>query len=265
MSETQIVRDLFRAATLPQWPRLAWYFLGRAVHARFGVALFRQMMLKVGRISFIADVSGMSGLVFLHQIYCQRVYDFDSGVTEGTVFDVGANCGFFSLVQCAEHPPLRSVCFEPQPATCRKLRANVECNALGPRIEVVEAAVGATAGRCDLEISSHSSMGVVSSTGALLTDGHGRTLQTTRVSVPVQTLDDFSTGRGIWPTLIKVDVEGFEIPVLHGARECLRRAAAAIVECDSEDSCRDCGEILRDAGFEVSRRDSIFFGRRLAR
>lgn len=264
MSDFHIVRDLLKTATLVQWPRLTYYFFGRAMRSLTGITLFRQLTLKVGGISFVADVSGMSGLVFLHQIYCQRIYDFNWKVENGTVFDVGANCGFFSLVLCHDRPQLHCLCFEPHPMTCHKLRANVKCNHLNSRIEVIEAAVGARAGQCDFEISSHSSMGVVSSAGAHLSDSQGRKLATTRVSVPIMTMDEFAEKRNVWPDLIKIDVEGFELPVLEGAAESLRRARAVIVEFDSDASCQACGEILRNAGFDVTRRESIYFARRPA-
>ena len=261
MKESRIVRDLFRHATFAQWPRLAWYLFGRSIHRRFGLRLFGEMPVRVGSITFVASVSGMSGLVFLHQIAIQHVYDRISWPA-GTLFDVGANCGFFTIAACGKQPGLRAVCFEPHPKTIEKTRANLRLNNLTTRAQAVQAAVGESAGECEIEVSEHSSMAVVAGIGATLTDSHGVAVEIARVRVPVITLDDFARSRNLRPTLVKVDVEGFERQVLRGATQCLAQAAAAIVECDSEASMVECTQLLRGTGFNVEQRDSILFAQR---
>jgi FkbM family methyltransferase len=261
MSESQIVRDLFRQANLAQWPRLAWYLLGRSVYRQLKLRLFDEMVVRVGPVAFIGSVSGMSGLVFFHQIHFQRIYDHLTW-PNGTLFDVGANCGFFTIAACQANPELLAVAFEPHPKTAERMRANLRVNGLTDRTQVVQAAVGEVAGECDIEVSEDSSMAVVAGSGATLTNARGIAVQTRRVHVPVLTLDEFAGSRGAWPELMKVDVEGFEREVLRGATKCLSRAAAAIVECDSDASLAECSQRLQAAGFRVTRRDGILFADR---
>ena len=55
------------------------------------------------------------------------------------------------------------------------------------------------------------------------------------------------------PDLVKVDVDGGEVAVLHGARETLgARGPDVIVEVHSPDLERDCGDLLTDLGYRVT-------------
>ena len=71
---------------------------------------------------------------------------FRRHVGPGTVvWDVGGNVGYFSLL--AARLGGRVHAFEPVPESAARLRGNVAANRLEERIEVHEAAAGATAGR----------------------------------------------------------------------------------------------------------------------
>jgi len=61
---------------------------------------------------------------------------------EAVIYDLGANVGVYSLALAADAPDRRLLAVEPAPETSAHLRANVECNDLGDRIEVVECGVG---------------------------------------------------------------------------------------------------------------------------
>jgi FkbM family methyltransferase len=259
MSERAIARNLLSRARASQRPKLLFYFAARALNRLTGVRLVPEFILAVGPLRFVGSVSGMSGLVFLDQIQSQRTYDFPGIRAEGVIFDVGANCGFFALVYCGENPTATAHCFEPHPRTFEKLEANARVNGLASRMSCHQVAVGSQAGACEIEVGELSSMAVVAGRGAKLTDSHGAAINTTRVAVPLITLDRYAQKSGVLPDLIKVDVEGFEVEVLRGASRCLAAAKYAIVEADGEDSAIECGDILSHSGFAVTRRGSILF------
>jgi hypothetical protein len=97
------------------------------------------------------------------------------------------------------------------------LVANVALNALSPRVTCVASAAGATAGTLTLA-------------GAAGPDAHAAVAGETGLPVPVMPLDALLQAQRV--TLLKVDVEGMELPVLEGATALLADDAlgAVIVE-----------------------------------
>ena len=49
------------------------------------------------------------------------------------------------------------------------------------------------------------------------------------VDVDAITLDSFCNERNLWPDLIKIDTEGFELNVLIGATDCIRKVKPTII------------------------------------
>jgi FkbM family methyltransferase len=166
---------------------------------------------------------------------------------------VGANAGFFTLWSIAQNPGLQASCFEPHPISAARLRKQIAANSADARITVVEAAAGSSSGRCSLNISSDSSMGIVSdSTHQLFENG-------TKVEVEITTLDSFALSKGFFPDLLKIDVEGFEVEVLKGAAKCLASAKYVILEYHSAQLRTECVNLLQNAGFQIESRGSILF------
>jgi FkbM family methyltransferase len=137
---------------------------------------------------------------------------------DGVVFDVGANIGLSSLSIAPLVPRGRIRAFELLPATARHLAANAAAEPLG-NIEPVASAVGAEPGRLALHPGANFSAG-----SHVVSDQHANEGHVATVEVPVLTLDGFAEERGLDRLdLLKVDVEGFELDVLRGARRCLNR------------------------------------------
>jgi FkbM family methyltransferase len=163
--------------------------------------------------------------------------------------DVGGNYG-----QTVEHlrgafPSATIISFEPVPAIFAALkRATSHDNG----VECIQAAVGAEAGTAEMTAVEHT--------------GHN-TLNTSArpdaptVSVPVITLDEFCRQRGISKIdLLKIDTEGYEVPVLEGAREFLssRSIRAILVECEFQENPAEphgdffrIAELLMPLGYSV--------------
>lgn len=130
--------------------------------------------------------------------------------------DVGANAGSFTILACAA-VGARGVAFEPVPSTYRRLVENMELNGLGKRVKCINKGVGADRG----------SVAFTADSGATNHPVARGEQCTNAVTVEMTSLDIALEGES--PTLLKIDVEGYETSVLEGARETLRRPALSSV------------------------------------
>ncbi len=253
MEQLRLALGFFRCTGLQHWPGLAFYFTGWLLWRVSGLRLFNERRLRIGGLTVVAEVEGRSGLVFLHEILIRHVYDFPAlhqAAPPRVIFDVGANCGFFTLDAALRWPESRIICFEPHPASFQRLQKNLSANHLEERVSAIPAAAGSVPGECQLQISGDSSMGVVAASN---TGGAGL------IKVDLVTLDDCARTRGQYPDLIKIDVEGFEVEVLQGARTCLERANHVILEAHSDDLMRRCLELLHQAEFKTKQAGALIF------
>lgn len=133
----------------------------------------------------------------------------------GDVFvDVGASIGTYTLLASGV-AGADALAFEPVPDTARRLSDNVVLNRLDARVQIRRTAVGASAGSARMTTSLRAANHIAIS-------DRGST-----VEVPVTTLD--AELAGVHPTMLKIDVEGFEQEVLDGANTVLRRDSLVAV------------------------------------
>jgi FkbM family methyltransferase len=165
---------------------------------------------------------------------------FASAVRPGdTVYDIGANVGFYSLM--AARWVGRSghvVAFEPVPSNLRWLRRHLEVNGVS-NVRIEEVAVWHTNGRRRFmetadRVSSH-----VSERG-----------QFTVRTATVDTL--MASGRYPPPTHVKIDVEGAELQVLQGARDTLSTWSPTVFLATHGTPCEsDCRDLLQSVGYAM--------------
>lgn len=137
------------------------------------------------------------------------------------VWNVGANVGVYVLQLASWVGPTgRVVAFEPNPHAREFLRENLRLNNLAERVEVIEAAVGGENGHVDFFVEGADGMGRAGEPNPLLTHA-------TAVRVPVTTLDTFLERRSKAPAWIMMDIEGWEIAALRGARRLLKETPVA--------------------------------------
>ena len=138
-------------------------------------------------------------------------------------FDVGANVGAYVL-QFAywSGPTGRIVAFEPNPSAREILWKHIQYNRFAERVRIVSAAVGATTGNAVLYAADADGMSRLGAPNVLIAD------LVAPINVPVITLDDYCEAEGLIPDWMLIDVEGFEIAVLAGARKLLSRRAKNI-------------------------------------
>lgn len=131
--------------------------------------------------------------------------------------DIGANIGSYTIL-ASKVCGARAVAFEPDPETAKALRRNIAVNHLDGLATVREIALGGHTGDVAFTIGLDTMNRVARSDD-----------KTVRM-VPVRCLDDIPEAAA--PTLIKLDVEGFEEQVLAGASRVL--ASPSLLAIQSE-------------------------------
>ena len=139
----------------------------------------------------------------------------------GAVVDVGANVGFFTLLFASLYPQCTVHAIEPNPYCVQRLGQNRDANPkLADRIRIHGCAVG----------DQPASVSLTTYPGA---QGHpwgriGTTAKEGTVSYEVEQkrLDDLVEGP---VSLLKIDVEGYELSVLEGARRIIEQYRPRIV------------------------------------
>lgn len=137
--------------------------------------------------------------------------------------DVGANIGSFTIL-AAGVVGAKVDTFEPVGEALASLARNIRVNALELLVCVHAQAVGDHLGEVLMETGRDSENKVVG--------GVAEEPSTGRQRVPLTTLDASLPGAA--PTLIKIDVEGFERQVLAGAPKTLARTAAVLIEVSKD-------------------------------
>ncbi len=141
----------------------------------------------------------------------------------GTVFDVGGNVGKMARTYRKLFPGAQIYSFEPVPATYAKLAAYAATQ--NGAVKTFNLAIGSAPGQTTMWWN-HKNSG-----GSSLRPGRFGQETGSEVSIEVETLDRVAAKlelRGA--ILVKIDTEGYDLEVVRGGRELLRRATAVIVE-----------------------------------
>jgi len=138
--------------------------------------------------------------------------------------DVGANIGSYTILASA-HTGARSFSIEPVPSTFSHLMQNIYVNNMSNKVKALNVATGAEKGSVNFTTAYDAGNHVATK------DEHNT------IEVPVETLDDILKDHSV-PTLIKIDVEGFETEVIKGASNTLSNPdlKAVIIELNGSGS-----------------------------
>jgi len=146
---------------------------------------------------------------------------------QSLVFDVGANVGFVAtqLAQAVRSENCRILAFEPVYDTFAKLTESIQRLELENQISVVCCAVSDRAGGvCSVAFDKSKSL-FAQVRQNIVNAPAGSTL----TWCSEVTLDSVVESIGCRPTLVKIDVEGYEAHVLRGARTLLQSPGAPVV------------------------------------
>lgn len=165
------------------------------------------------------------------------------------IIDGGANSGQFARAALETWAPSRVVAIEPNPHAADRLRRNFSSE---ERVDILQCALGAVSGSATLHVTTNS----VSS--SLLAPARHSGLTTNHViDVDVRTLETILSG--VEParhTLLKLDLQGFEIPALEGAKAALDTVDYLLLEVAFSPSYE--GEPLADKVFTYLRTQTDF-------
>lgn len=203
----------------------------------------------IGDVSFLAQ-PGMAGIV--GNIY-MGLEDFEEQgfllhfLRPNDLFvDVGANVGAYTLL-ASGYCNAKSVAFEPVPVTIDILKRNIERNQLGDYVELLNIGISSQKGVLrftkKLDVLNH-----------VIYNGISTLSQDETIDICVFTLDEILQDRQ--PALIKIDVEGYELPVLQGSKSVLASPdlQAIVIELDDKSGIGDFSreeahELLSGHGF----------------
>ncbi|MDO8469635.1 MAG: FkbM family methyltransferase [bacterium] len=156
------------------------------------------------------------------------------------VFDIGAHAGFYTLL-ASRAVGIRGkiVAFEPLPRNLAFLKRHCELNHCG-NVKIIEAAVSDRSGTAYFDTKEDSFSGLMAD-------------KTTDVQVKTTSLDDFiSVMKCPVPNVIKIDVEGAESAVLHGATNTIRTGRPILFIAIHTDANRaECQTMLVGFGYDV--------------
>jgi FkbM family methyltransferase len=146
-----------------------------------------------------------------------------------TVIDVGANTGQFALVARRCFPKAHLISFEPLPRPFRRLQKVIERDPLSSAFQV---ALGDTSGETTIHVAQHdhsSSLLPITTLQSTLFPGTAEKLEQT---IRVGRLGEFVAPSTITPpAMLKLDVQGYELPALQGCSDLLDRFLYVYVEC----------------------------------
>lgn len=162
----------------------------------------------------------------------------------GNVLDIGANLGYTAQVLARSTGPGEHVyAFEPEPfnyAILRRMSAQPEFTG---RITAVQSAVGAAEGTVQLWQNMHHH-----ADHRVITDQFRATAAPVDcVSVPMVTIDGFLERNPGPVSFVKIDVQGFELPVCEGMKATLERNPDLTIVLEYAPSA------MRELGFDPTR------------
>jgi FkbM family methyltransferase len=163
-------------------------------------------------------------------------------------FDIGGNAGYFTLLGSKlVGESGRVVCFEPVPVNVETILRQVDLNKCS-NVTVEPVALADRVGLAAFAVESRNA----NSHLADVSISHAASMPQRTLDVQVTTLDDWLTEHHCFPDVLKIDVEGAEVKLLHGAVECLRTARPRMVISTHGTSLREeCIRLLRDANYDV--------------
>jgi len=237
-----------------------WSALWRFVRWQIQCRLHKTIELAFVDTARLSVARGMTGLT--GNVYC-GLHEFETMAfllhllrADDLFVDVGANAGSYTVLAAAVIGS-EVIAVEPAPLALAALSRNIQLNRIDDRVEVHPEIAAETSGAVEFVVDQDTVNHV-----ATHADAHAA-----RNRIVTSSLDSMLAGRS--PTLIKLDVEGYELSVLRGAAACLHSESllAVIVEINGSEGryglpASDLIDLFHAAGFGCCRYDG--FSRQLA-
>lgn len=169
-----------------------------------------------------------------YDVFAEHCYDVPGFIPEGgLVVDAGMAVGDFAVLSARRGS--RVVAFEPLPENVALATSLAMTNGVADRIVVRPVALGDRSGSSTVEVEA----GMATAVG----NRSGRPLPFERLDAALRDVPDRVS-------LLKIDVEGFEVPLLRGGTETIRRSRPRIIlEVHGKAADREVAAILTSLGY----------------
>jgi FkbM family methyltransferase len=174
------------------------------------------------------------------------------GFAPRIIFDCGAYWGGWTQNVSRFFPGAQFLLVEPNPLVYDRIRASIV--AIEPKPILIEGAVGESAGKVQFNVWEDSGNSRMSGS-SLLT--HRQIEPAQQIEVPLYTIDALAEEYHLIPDMIKLDLQGFELPALKQANHVLETAELVIVEFGCWDAYigrttpREIMDFLYDRGYRL--------------
>jgi FkbM family methyltransferase len=202
---------------------------------------------------YLADADS-SALYFFNTLYVSEIkiikFLIKNFKDDDVFYDIGANYGFYTLLAQEFITKGEIHAFEPNPKIFKLLRENSRLD-IYKNTFLNEIALSDKTGEIefyDREISRHS--------GSSSLIKHQHFLKYKVIKVKTTTLDDYISNHKP-PTIMKIDIEGGEPPVLKGGLGLLKKYSPTIImEFFPDDLHREAVNILFNSGYKAFKIDN---------
>jgi FkbM family methyltransferase len=144
-----------------------------------------------------------------------------------SILDVGANEGQFAEKILCVFPHAEVHCFEPLPEVYEKLKFNFKDR---DNLRCYNYALGAARGEMTMQRNEYSPSSSLLEMLDLHKSNFDFAIKSEPTKIQIRTLDSFFEGPIAGPLLLKIDVQGYEMPVLKGGGAVLQQANVIIIE-----------------------------------
>jgi len=169
------------------------------------------------------------------------------------VVDIGANIGYYVLIEAKLVGDKGKVyAIEPDPSNIELLRKNIEINGLS-NVEVFQLAIGDTNEFHSMYLSTHRNKPTLRDVAGTVKEK----FVTGKIDVKVTTLDDFLENKP-YPSVIRMDVEGYEYEIIRGMKNILQRKLPLTLSIEfhfhllKRQQSVEILETLKSAGFRIA-------------
>lgn len=157
-------------------------------------------------------------------------------IAKSSVLDIGANIGNHTLYFVNECNARHVFCFEPIKDTFEILKTNMKINQICDRVTLYKFAVGECSGKAQVEYYDTANIG---GTSIELSDSG---------DIIVKSVDEMNLDESVG--LVKIDVEGFEMSVLRGIVNTLKKDMPYImIEINNDNYVMACS-LLEGIGYK---------------
>lgn len=216
---------------------------------------------KIQKVLSLFEIKGISSIKLLfHKGFSLSSFHLIQAVGEyanafGTILDIGANVGQFSIAAAQKFPKSEIISFEPVPNTFIKLKTNTK---RFPNVRIYNFALGNQEGDIEFYENNYSHASSVLPISVFQKTNFPKTAVTKKIKVPIKKIEKLFYGKKLQgPILMKLDVQGFEKDVIEGAGELIHQIDYLLFETsfiqmyDGEPLFSEMHDFMNSIGFRL--------------